>query len=138
MAYWAAGTYSYILGCSEPDSLTGFPLTLQYYFGRILILLGRIAVLSKDALQVNRPIVDYYFCSWSVGYTLDKILAGVHLAVKDVNFDDPLFERFKDYVDSEESRMQKTLEDIKYCIDAQNTLSELITGSSRRLEKVGL
>lgn len=109
---------------------------LNHYFIRIQLLLARIATMSNETLRTNRPFVDHYNASWEAGYTVDQILAGVHKSIKDMDLNSQLFERFKPYIEDEESRMKKKLVALMYHIDAPNTLS-LVTGSGR-LEKVSI
>ncbi|GJE85149.1 hypothetical protein PsYK624_012270 [Phanerochaete sordida] len=118
MAYWTAG----------------FPLSLCYYFRRIPIFLVRIGVLAKQVREIfpdNRLIVEHLVNDY-LPWALDLMLAGVYPELEESIFDwdDELFDRFRDYVDEEEDKMEKKLISIKYCIDAQDTL-EFVTGSTR-------
>lgn len=107
---------------------------LKHYFTRIHVILSRIITVVKDIHQTNRTLADYFLSDyWSSDY-MDKLFAGVHKAVQDIDQDYGLFGRFQDYVEAEEAKMKAKLEAVKYCIDAENTLN-LVT-SSGRLEKV--
>jgi hypothetical protein len=117
-------------------AITGFPLTLQYYFTRIQVLLARIGRLTRDLSPANNFVVDYFVNDCWPNYSLDQILAGVSTGLEGVGRDALLFERFKDYVDEEEAKMKKKLKSVKYCLDAQNTL-QIVIGSGR-LEKVSI
>ncbi len=114
--------------------LAGYPLALRRYYIGIQIILARISVVSRKVLPTNRVFVDQFNWHSSATLELDQLLAGVHSAVEDLGGDEELFHRFKGFVDDEELRMQKTLESIKYNIDAPNTL-RLVIGPGR-LEKV--
>ena len=107
---------------------------LKYYFGRIQLLMSRIATLISELHPTNRPIADYFVTDWTSTYVTDGFLAGVHKAVQNVDQDDELFGRFKEYVLEEEAKMKEKLQTVMYCIDATNTLDLVINSS--RLETV--
>lgn len=50
-------------------------------------------------------------------------------------WDENLFDKFKEYVEQEEARIEKNLEDIKYILDGQDTM--VLVAGNGRLEKVG-
>ena len=116
------------------DPSTGYSLVLKYYFGRIQLLMSRIATLISELHPTNRPIADYFMTDWTSTYVTDGFLAGVHKAVQNVDQDDELFGRFKEYVLEEEAKMKEKLQTVMYCIDATNTLDLVINSS--RLETV--
>lgn len=117
-------------------AITGFPLTLRYYFIRIQVLLARIGRLARDLSPANNFLVDYFLNDCWPNYSLDQILAGVCTSLEGAERDAHIFERFKGYVDEEEAKIKRKLESVKYCVDAQDTL-QLVIGSSR-LEKVNI
>ncbi|KIK61460.1 hypothetical protein GYMLUDRAFT_43033 [Collybiopsis luxurians FD-317 M1] len=114
MAFWTAG----------------FPLTLKYYYTRIQILMWHIEQRAQLAHQVNKQLIKIFVTSFHITIGTDRLLSGVYDAVNDINDDYELFQRFKDYIESKEKRMQKTLHTLKYRIDAENTL-RLVTGPGR-------
>ncbi|KIK61458.1 hypothetical protein GYMLUDRAFT_43029 [Collybiopsis luxurians FD-317 M1] len=114
MAFWTAG----------------FPLTLKHYYTHIQLLLWFIEYLVPYVPQVNSQIVKAFVTKWPFTSATDQLLAGMYDAVDDIYDNNDLFQRFKEYMDSEEGRMQKTLQTLKYRIDAENTL-RLITGPGR-------
>lgn len=92
--------------------------------------MARIAIISGECLQTNRSFVDQFNAGWQSGYSIDFILAGVHKFIDESTFEDQLLERFKSYIDEEESRMRKRLKSVRYFIDAPNTLA-LVMGTGR-------
>lgn len=108
---------------------------LKYYFGRVQLLMSRIATLMSELHPTNRPIADYFITDTVCSHGIDTFLVGVHKAVQDVDEDYELFGRFKDYVLEEEMKMKEKLHAVMYCIDAANTL-DLVTNYGR-LETVG-
>lgn len=120
MAYWTAG----------------FPLTLKRYYNLVQILIGEIESKVAHSLQVNKQIIKNLVLDRSISGNIDRLLAGVYEAANDIYEDDELHDRFREFVVSEESRMQKILHILKYRIDAENTL-RMVTGPGR-LEKVWL
>lgn len=121
LAYWAAG----------------YSLILNYYFRRIQILLARISVLAHEArtsFPGNNIIIDYFMNTGPATISLDFLLAGIHLGLSQLPaWDQYLFDRFKSYSDSEESRILKKLESVKYLIDTDDTLRFII--GTDRLER---
>ncbi|KAF5350350.1 hypothetical protein D9757_013724 [Collybiopsis confluens] len=117
MAYWTAG----------------FPLTLKRYYTLIQILLWEIEYRVPLSLQVNKQMIKIFVSHNSISGDLDQLFAGVREAADDIFEDNELDERFKEFVVSEENRMQKMLHILKYRIDAENTL-RMVTGPGR-LEK---
>ncbi|GJE85128.1 VPS13 domain-containing protein [Phanerochaete sordida] len=120
MAYWAAG----------------FPLTLNYYFRRIQVMLARIGYVVYEVHNMrpgNNVIVSKLMNDVWPTHCLDRILAGVHAGPDLAGWNEDFFDRFKGYVESEEARLKKRLVSLKYFIDAPNTL-QFVIGSSR-LEK---
>ncbi len=82
-------------------------------------------------LPENRYWVDYYLSKvWKVGVEMTKSLRAPS------NVPDNLEGRFKAYVDYEEDRIRKNLEDIRYDIDALDTV--YVVAGPGRIEKVSL
>ena len=83
----------------------------------------------------NSVIIDYFMQHERQTHGLDLLLAGVHASLDEQPLWNPdLFGRFKDYIDSEEAKIQKKLESVKYLVDADDTL-RFVVGTAR-LEKV--
>ena len=120
---------------SAKNPKLGFPLVLKYYFARIQAVIARIGTLLPQVLETNRPLADHCLNSMFTSIVTDILLAGLHRTLEDVDQDDELFDRFKDYVMADESKMKDKLETVMYCIDAPNTL-DLVTNSAGRVEKV--
>lgn len=96
--------------------------------------MARIAMVADEVLPTNALLVTLFTADFATANCMDRFLCGVHAAVSDVNGDYQLFDRFKDYVFSEEAKMEAKLEMVMYCLDAVNTL-DLVTNAGR-LEKV--
>ncbi|KIK51722.1 hypothetical protein GYMLUDRAFT_265701 [Collybiopsis luxurians FD-317 M1] len=105
-----------------------FPLTLKYYYNRIQILLYQIEDLVQQTLQVNSQSVKVFVSGPAITLLTDRLLAGVREAVNDIYDDHEVFQRFEDYVESQEERMRHILQTLKYRIDAENSL-RLVIGS---------
>ena len=86
------------------------------------------------ALPVNRSGVEYYLQKvWRVGFELCVPLT----RRKYLRFlPDWLEEKFSDYVLHEEGRIRKNLEDVKYDLDALETV--YIVAGPGRIEKVNI
>ncbi|THG94425.1 hypothetical protein EW026_g7045 [Hermanssonia centrifuga] len=113
MAYWAVG----------------FQMSLRYYYDRILALLSKMAVVSEKVLDSNRALVDR-FMGCAPLRVIEAVLAGIRSSHENDYLDEELFARFKRHVDSEEAKMEKTLQILKYCLDAPNTVA-MVLGSGR-------
>lgn len=128
-----------IIARAASDIVSGFPLTLSYYFRRIQLLLARIALMVQEVRKLspgNNIIVDYFQNDIWPTYCLDRILAGAYNSLESTEWDDHLFGRFQDYVESEEAKIKKRLESVMYSVDALDTL-QFVVGSAR-LEKVNI
>jgi len=85
--------------------------------------------IRTEVLPANRELIDYYFTY--VWKQVQKLTAAAPL---------PIYfpfgsEKFKSYIEAEETRLSANLKAVKYIIDGPDTLS-LITGVGR-IEKVG-
>lgn len=103
-----------------------------------MVLLAKIWQSVKDVLPVNRYPLAKFCQSVDIWRYVDSILAGIGQAglAEDSDAKFNLWsDRFKSYVEKEETRMNETLRTLSYCIDAENTLS-LIVGRYSRPEQV--
>ncbi|KAF5367214.1 hypothetical protein D9757_012217 [Collybiopsis confluens] len=117
MAFWTAG----------------FPLSLKRYYNLIQVLLWHIDQQVPNGLQANKQCTKLFVSDIIITNYIDRLLAGVDDAVDAISDDGDLYERFEGFIVSEEERMQKPLQTLKYRIDAENTL-RTVTGPGR-LEK---
>lgn len=104
-------------------------MSLRYYYDRILALLSKMAVVSEKVLDSNRALVDR-FMGCAPLRVIEAVLAGIRSSHENDCLDEELFARFKRHVDSEEAKMEKTLQILKYCLDAPNTVA-MVLGSGR-------
>lgn len=103
-----------------------------------MVLLAKIWQSVKDVLPVNRYALAKFSQSDDIWRYIDSILAGIEQAglAEDSDAKFNLWsDKFKSYVEKEETRMDETLRTLSYCIDAENTLS-LIVGRYSRPEQV--
>ena len=103
-------------------------MSMSDYAGKIDVLLAKMFALKPLVLPANRNAMERYL--WVV-WTCVTMLTN---AFRRVDIDETLLSKFDDYTKSEESRLLKNLETVKYDIDARDTL-ELIRGPGR-IEKV--
>ena len=107
---------------------TGFPLTLQHYYGRIQQLLARIDDASRDVLPSNRDLVNRFTGSYPV-VVIHAYLAGIWGCQGEKPKSD-LFQNFEDYVQAEEGIVLEILSKLKYNLDAENTV-QMVLGPTR-------
>ncbi|SJL18282.1 uncharacterized protein ARMOST_21867 [Armillaria ostoyae] len=108
----------------------GFQTTLKYYHKKIWTLLQQMHTAAEQTLPANRVFIDW-FLSADPFRRLDSIISGFqeqtyyHGAC---NWTD--WSKFLPYVEDEEKRLKGQLEELKYSIDASDSLL-LITGQGR-------
>ncbi len=106
-------------------------MTSTCYRNKILQLFGHMFAMRPRILPENRYWADYYLSKvWKVGVEVTKSLRALS------NVPEHLEGRFKAYVDYEEERIRKNLEDIRYDIDALGTV--YVVAGPGRIEKVRL
>ena len=104
-------------------------MTTAYYKDRIDELFTKMFSIRRNVLPANQGTVQNYLNGvWKKVSTLTSSFGRAY------QLDFNLQQRFRSYVDSEETRLKKELEIVEYDIDAMDTLS-LITGPGR-IEKV--
>lgn len=104
-------------------------MSAYYYRTKIIDIRAKMLSIRSHLHPANRVDVYSYFYSVLRDITtLTASLSGTYQARS-------LWERFKSYVDEEESHLEQKLKDVNYNIDALDTLS-LIIGPGR-IEKVG-
>jgi hypothetical protein len=87
-----------------------------------------------EVLPPNRKFFDNYFTfAWKIVHTLT---AAVTPLEPELASDASNLERFKSYLEAEETRLSTRLKAVDYNIDGTDTLT-LITGAGR-IEKVGV
>ncbi|KAF7376029.1 hypothetical protein MSAN_00017700 [Mycena sanguinolenta] len=102
----------------------GFHQSMTIYATKIRELIAKMFALRTRVLPANRTAVNSYLETIYQGVTsLESGLAPCFV-------NEALQERFKDYVEAEESRLRRNLEAVDYDLDAANTLS-LVTGQGR-------
>lgn len=100
---------------------------MSYHCERVSSIFDEMFSLLPVVLSVNRAYISNYLNVWT-----DMSLFVWGLDVYDIS--EPVRTKFQSFYDSEDERIKKNLELIKYDIDELNTLS-LITGGGR-IEKV--
>ncbi|TFK50545.1 hypothetical protein OE88DRAFT_1736072 [Heliocybe sulcata] len=113
MAYWAAG----------------FPQVLFHYHEKIKSTLCTIFHYKDQVLPANRALADRFLGSCAV-LLVDCLLKGIEEGLEHYDYNEKLYQKFSDHVDSEEERLRVKLEDFKFHVDAPNTL-HIITGRMR-------
>lgn len=84
--------------------------------------------MRSTVLPENRYWADYYLKTvWPVAFELIK-------AFRQANVSDHIEAKFKDYAEYEENRIRKNLEDIRFDIDALDTV--YVVAGPGRIEKV--
>ncbi|KAF8529739.1 hypothetical protein BU17DRAFT_79839 [Hysterangium stoloniferum] len=120
-----AFTTSRPLGWSLPHWIAywavGWHMTLTEYSSKIRELIGKMFAILPNIKSENLSFVNDY---------LGKVCQRVTTLQASVNFsyrNEVLQARFQSYVDAEEERLRKNLQEVAYDIDAMNTLV-LVTG----------
>ncbi|THV00763.1 hypothetical protein K435DRAFT_963848, partial [Dendrothele bispora CBS 962.96] len=106
IAYWAAGRH----------------FAIWKYRQKIAAMLNKAHRMLEEVLPTNRSLVDNYLNQM---FVLDQILMStVPSAIKDL--DARLVQKADAYMKTEEQRMERKLEALRYEIDAQDTLALVI------------
>ena len=111
------------------DPLEGFRTSIIDYAQKIEGLFAKMEGIRTKVLPPNRELIDDYFTF--VWKKVHKLTAAAPSPLY-LPFDP---EKFKSYVEAEETRLSAKLKAVNYIIDETDTLS-LITGVGR-IEKVG-
>lgn len=115
-------------------STIGASVALKQNYDRIEELLGKILASALNVRPGNRAHVQRLLGE-GVFLTTDYLLSGVYDSVQSIAPNTKLYEpEFHEYDEAEESRIRRTLEDLKYNLDAPNTLSLVIQPGN--IEKV--
>jgi hypothetical protein len=109
--------------------LEGIWSSIIDYARKIEDLFAKMEGIRTEVLPANRELMDYYLTY--VWKRVQKLTAAAPSPVY-FPFDS---EKFKSYIEAEETRLSANLKAVKYTIDGTDTLS-LITGVGR-IEKVG-
>ena len=104
--------------------VAGFPLTVRDYYQRTRRLLDNIDDLAREVLPANRDIVNRFTGSYVV-LTVHAFMAGIWGCPVDPP-PSGLFERFEEYVETEERSMFTVLSELKYNLDASNTVNMVL------------
>ena len=104
--------------------VAGFPLTVRDYYQRTRRLLDNIDDLGREVLPANRDIVNRFTGSYVV-LTVHAFMAGIWGCPVDPP-PSGLFERFEEYVETEERSMFTVLSELKYNLDASNTVNMVL------------
>ncbi|KAH9858598.1 hypothetical protein C2E23DRAFT_716767 [Lenzites betulinus] len=110
LAYWAKG----------------WRMTCTHYIRQINVLIDKMHILLPYIRKENRTNAIWY------NATAFQVIAAVTSSFDTAEepFDDELWQRYRGYVESEEKRLDESLQTVRYYIDATDTLS-LITGPGR-------
>lgn len=102
-------------------------------------MLGKIQASSLNIRPGNRAHVQRLLGE-GVFLATDYLLSGVYDSVQSIVPNTKLYEpEFREYDDAEERRIKRTLEDLKYNLDAPNTLSLVIQpGNIEKVRKGGI
>ncbi|KAK7443740.1 hypothetical protein VKT23_015522 [Stygiomarasmius scandens] len=110
IAFWAAGRH----------------FAIWSYRQKIAAMLSKAYAMLDEVLPTNRSFIDRYIQDV---YVLDQILKSTIPSKKD-DLDSRLIDKVEAYMKTEEQRMEKKLEALRYEIDAQDTLA-LIVGNNQ-------
>ena len=110
--------------------ITGWQATSAKYGAQILELFNHLFSIRSTLLPENRYWADYYLKNvWPVAFELIK-------SFRSANIPDHIEAKFKDYAEYEENRIRKNLEDIRFDIDALDTV--YVVAGPGRIEKVSI
>lgn len=98
------------------------------YAAKIGELLAKMFAILPNIRPLNKSAVNAYLGAIYPG------VASLQNGVQDCTVNYALQQKFQSYIDSEENRLRRNLEAVKYDIDAADTLV-LVTGPGR-IEKV--
>lgn len=111
MAYWTIGQ----------------ALVTAYYYSKIQHVLWGIHRSWKKVLDCNRTQMDAFMYSYAGAATpLHQLLAGAYAVAHELQEDQALFSRFKNYTLEKERQLMVFLEKIGYYLDAPNTVALLL------------
>jgi hypothetical protein len=128
LAFWAVGELNVSFYPTSSSIIAGFKWSIIDYAWKIEDLFAKMEGVRATVLPLNREAVDTYFLNaWRAVHPL---IAAVSSQYSDL--DDP--EKFKLYLKSEETRLERKLQTFNYVIDGIDTVT-LITGKGR-IEKV--
>jgi uncharacterized Fe-S center protein len=100
------------------------------YKTKIRELIAKMFAIMTNVLPANRATANEY---------LDLVYRGVtslESSIAPCFITDSLQEKFRSYVEAEEARLRDNLKDVRYDIDARDTLA-LVIGPGR-IERVGI
>ncbi|KAI0090196.1 hypothetical protein BDY19DRAFT_887919 [Irpex rosettiformis] len=122
VAYWAVGM-SFVLR----SLYTGWQATSAKYGESILELLNHLFSIRSSLLPENRYWADYYLKTvWPVAFELIK-------SFRPADIPEHIHAKFEAYTECEENRLRKNLEDIRFDIDALDTV--YVVAGPGRIEK---
>ena len=111
-------------------------MTVQWYYRRIRKLLAELTRLADVALPANRSVLTSFLLSDYI-YALVDILSGLKRVDEweDVDWENhSVFSKFRQFVVDSETKMERGLRSVRYCLDEANTLTMVAGGG--RPEKV--
>jgi hypothetical protein len=130
LAFWAVGepsTSFYLTPCSVA---VGFKRSIIEYAQKIEDLFAKMEGVRATVLPPNRkPVTRYLSIVWQIVHTLTDVTLSLDSELPDSD-------KFKLYLETEETRLENNLRGVNYVLDGSDTLA-LITGSGR-IEKVGV
>lgn len=107
---------------------------MHYYYNRIHGSLREMIKLSTKVLPSNWRFISLFSETYLGMSRIRPILAGALGVNSYIPWNNDLFQKFKPYVDEQETNLKRTLETVKYVVDSPSTVSLLL--GSGRLEKV--
>lgn len=107
---------------------TGWQAISSRYGEKVLGLLNHLFAIRDELLPENRYWADYYLRSvWPVAFELVK-------ALRPANVPEHVEGKFQAFADLEEERIRQNLSDIRFDIDALDTV--YVVAGPGRIEKV--
>ncbi|KAH9950295.1 hypothetical protein B0H21DRAFT_565923 [Amylocystis lapponica] len=111
LAYWAIG----------------WQMSASVYVAKIHTLIGKIFALKELAHPANRRIIDHFLYAFWIP------IVRLTMSVRTIKANPTLLARFQTYIDSEEERIRRNLEAVRFHIDDLDTL--VLAMGPGRIEK---
>jgi hypothetical protein len=132
LAFWAVGEPNTFLYHTLYSMFVGFKWSLVDYAGKIEELFAKMEGVRNVVLPPNRETIDRYLVNvFNVVHTLTAAVLSQSSSPSSGSAE---LERFKLYLEAEETRLGNNLRAVDYIIDGTDTLP-LIVGVGR-IEKV--
>lgn len=109
--------------------LIGTDLVTKSYYDRIREFLDGLHQVSADVLPHNRAYI-HKLLGEGAFFACDCLLSGIHEAVSRIDLNQKILDRFQGFQTAEETKLRNALINVRYELDAPNTL-DLLIGSGR-------